>query len=190
LQLSPIIMDIGSKSNVNVVRCPMDVDNPTRGMPDEAADGIYPYSYQMNALDVYEGATLGYMTIIDSNATPTAIYLYKTTSALKPALKLLCAEPATHLATWDAPILDYNPAGGGNGWVAYTGRFDPLQGGTVQNGVLTGATLNNFLTCRHGSGLNTATPQAGQANVSFGDGHVAMVPWWFGTNAANVNPSQ
>jgi prepilin-type processing-associated H-X9-DG protein len=102
----------------------------------------------------------------------------------------MCVEPVTHLQKWDAPILDYTSGGGGDGWVAESGRFEAISVTTVVNNEVTESEVNNFLTCRHGNGNNAEGPSAGQANVSFGDGHVAMVPWWYGTNANYVNPSQ
>jgi prepilin-type processing-associated H-X9-DG protein len=127
------------------------------------------------------------MSIVDS-VNNTGAHPFKTTMARASSRKILCAEAVTHLQTWDAPILDYP---GGTAWVAETGRFQPLSGGTLSaNGTLVGADPHNYLTCRHGSGKNVDNASAGQANVSFGDGHVGMVPWWYCTNANYVNPIQ
>jgi prepilin-type N-terminal cleavage/methylation domain-containing protein/prepilin-type processing-associated H-X9-DG protein len=192
LNRSPVMMEMGTSSSSNVLMCPMDIDNAKRGIPNEGT--IYPYSYEMNSLNLAAGdpVPLGFMTIVDSvnYPSPGTAFKFKSKDVVKPAQKIMCSETVTHLQTWDAPILDYTPAGGGLGWVAETGRFEPVAGGTLTDGQLTGTALNNFLTCRHGSGNNADSASAGQANVSFGDGHVAMVPWWYGTNLNYVNPSQ
>jgi prepilin-type N-terminal cleavage/methylation domain-containing protein/prepilin-type processing-associated H-X9-DG protein len=199
LQLSPVIQEMGSRSNVNIVRCPMDADDSDRGIPNEGQ--IYPYSYQMNCLVVDSGSALpvivendsfeplGFMSVVD-HVNNTGSCQFKTTSARNPSQKILCAEPVTHLETWDAPAMDLAGAFGAAN-VADNGRFEPIEL------PITGLPIypppqprpKNYLTCRHGSGRNVADQQAGQANVSFGDGHVAMVPWTSSTNIMYVDAS-
>lgn len=204
LPRSPVIMEMGSRSNLNILRCPMDVDDPARGVPNEEGQ-IYPYSYQMTCIVnsqavlpvvVLQIPTLrvepfGFMSVVD-HAYDSGSYPFKTTSARSPAQKILCAEPVTHLEAWDAPAGDLTNSptvvGMGVGSVAMDGRFAPVEVSAF-NGVVISSRPGNYLSCRHGSGRNTAGPGAGQANVSFGDGHVAMVPWTDGTNIAYADPS-
>ena len=193
LQNSPVLQQLGTRGSSNILRCPMDLDGPQRGTPNFG--WVYPSSYEMTCLNLVTEAggpqLLGFMSLND-NTGGTGKYQFKTTSAHKPAQKMLCCETVTHLLPWDAPQWDIQGAYS-TPWVAETGRFEPLSRVTAVNNKITTATYNNWLTCRHGSGKNTCPPtgnSAGQANVSFGDGHVAMVPWWYGTNADYANPSQ
>jgi prepilin-type N-terminal cleavage/methylation domain-containing protein/prepilin-type processing-associated H-X9-DG protein len=186
LQYSPVIQEMGSKANVNVVRCPMDTDDAKRGIPNQG--DIYPYSYELNSLNLESGECLGVGSIIDS-VGGTGSHLFKASAVKGVSHKIMIGEPVTHLENWDAPAV---PAPLGNGamettWVAETGRIEPLSGGNLNaQGQYVGWGLNNFLTVRHGSG----SQQQGQATCSFCDGHVALVPWWDGTNTYYVNPSQ
>jgi len=203
LQLSPVMQEMGSRGNVNILRCPMDVDDAARGIPND--EQIYPYSYQMNCLGVDLDQIIpvvvalqlellqswGFMSIVD-HVNNTGSFPFKTTSARNPSQKILCAEPVTHLEAWDAPAMDLAGAFGPPS-VAENGRFEPID---IEENLLpvsppipTTSVPINYLTCRHGSGRNAADQQAGQASVSFGDGHVAMVPWTFGTNIMNADAS-
>jgi prepilin-type N-terminal cleavage/methylation domain-containing protein len=47
LNLSPVLMEMGTRSSSNDLMCPMDIDNAKRGIPNEGT--IYPYSYEMNS---------------------------------------------------------------------------------------------------------------------------------------------
>jgi len=187
LQNSPVIVEIGSKASVNVVRCPMDTDDPKRGVPYQDTD-IYPYSYELNTLNLESLECLGVGSIVDSIGGG-GTHLYKSSMIRGVSHKIMIGEPVTHLETWDAPAI---PAPFGTGamettWVAETGRIEELSGGSLNaQGQYVGWGLNNFLTIRHGSG----SQQQGQATCSFGDGHVELVPWWYGTNTYYVNPSQ
>jgi prepilin-type N-terminal cleavage/methylation domain-containing protein/prepilin-type processing-associated H-X9-DG protein len=198
LPLSPVIMEMGSQSNLNILRCPMDVDDPDRGVPNDGQ--VYPFSYQMNCI-VNSPAELpvvivpglgeslepfGFMSIVD-HLGGTGSYPFKGTSARNPSQKILCAEPVTHLEAWDAPAADLAGPGYITG-LAQDGLFEPVRV-IAYDGMVSDSMPLNYLSCRHGSGRNSAGPQAGQANVSFGDGHVAMVPWTDGTNIAYADPS-
>jgi prepilin-type N-terminal cleavage/methylation domain-containing protein/prepilin-type processing-associated H-X9-DG protein len=179
--LSPILTELGSKGSSNILLCPMDVQDALRGAASTEGQD-YSFSYEMLSENLYDdGAAnannMGLTTIVDLAGN---VYLFKQSQVRKPAQKFMVCEPVTHLETWDAPLLDYTPPGGGVGWDAETGRFEPLAGGTWADGVYTGFTLNNFLTLRHG----------GNADIAFTDGHVAAVPWWYGTNTSYVVPEQ
>jgi prepilin-type N-terminal cleavage/methylation domain-containing protein/prepilin-type processing-associated H-X9-DG protein len=200
LPLSPVIQEMGSRSNVNILRCPMDVDDAARGIPNDGQ--IYPFSYQMNCMAAYNGPlpvivieelagceSFGFMSVVD-HVENTGSSLFKTSDARNPSLKILCAETVTHLEAWDAPVMDLAGAFGPPS-VAEDGRFEPIELPIEGLPVYPPPqpTPNNYLTCRHGSGRNAADQSAGQANVSFGDGHVAMVPWTFATNIAYADAS-
>jgi prepilin-type N-terminal cleavage/methylation domain-containing protein/prepilin-type processing-associated H-X9-DG protein len=202
LPLSPVIQEMGSRSNVNILRCPMDVDDAARGIPNEGQ--VYPYSYQMNCLAAYNGPlpvvvieqqeyfgceSFGFMSVVD-HVGDTGSSLFKGADARNPSLKILCAESVTHLEAWDAPIWDLAGTFGAPN-VAEDGRFAAVNLPEMGLPIYPPPqpTPKNYLTCRHGNGRNSADQVAGQANVSFGDGHVAMVPWTFGTNIANVDAS-
>ncbi len=188
LNLSPVLTEMGSKASTNIVRCPMDIDDGRRVTTTQQDSGAYSYSYEMNCLNLHAvgdaaEANLGITTIVSTTTT----YPFKTTSTIKPAQKFMCVEPVTHLETWDSPIMNYP---GGVAWTAETGRFQSISIGSMSGNEITSGTVNNFLTCRHGSGKNVANTTAGQANVSYCDGHVGMVPWTYGTNYIYVNGLQ
>jgi prepilin-type N-terminal cleavage/methylation domain-containing protein/prepilin-type processing-associated H-X9-DG protein len=179
--LSPILTELGTKGSSNILMCPMDLQDSLRGAGSTEGQD-YSFSYEMLSLneindDAAGANNLGLTTIVDTDLN---VYTFKQSEVIRPAQKFMACETVTHLETWDAPLLDYNPAGGGVGWVAETGRFQPLAGGTWADGQYTGFTLNNFLTLRHD----------GKADVSFVDGHVEAVPWWYGTNVSYVVPEE
>jgi prepilin-type N-terminal cleavage/methylation domain-containing protein/prepilin-type processing-associated H-X9-DG protein len=168
--LSPILTELGSKGNSNTLICPMDEFNSTRGYPTTEGP-CYPFSYEMNSMNITDGQNLGF-TLIDDGT----IYPFKQSQVRSPSQKFLTCEPCTHDnpgQRTDAPPIDPGNLGG---WVAETGRFEALSGGTWANGKLTGATPNNYLTLRHD----------GKADIGFADGRVDNVPWWEATNTMYV----
>jgi prepilin-type N-terminal cleavage/methylation domain-containing protein/prepilin-type processing-associated H-X9-DG protein len=179
--LSPILTELGTKGSSNILLCPMDVQDALRGAASTEGQD-YSFSYEMLSENIVNDDTatannMGLTTIVDlENVT----YLFKQSQVRLPAQKFMVCETVTHLETWDAPLLDYNPSGGGVGWDAETGRFEPLNGGTWTDGSYVGFSVGNFLTLRHG----------GRADVAFVDGHVDNVPWWYGTNTTYVVPEQ
>lgn len=169
-QFSPTIQELNGKPTTALARCPMDHDSKTRGVPNEGP--VYPFSYEINCLDLIgTGAAQENLGLASIDAG-SAHYLFKQGNVHGPSQKLLLAEPAMNLAANDAPKPDIATTK----WVGETGRFEPLHGGSMVKGILTGATVNNYLTVRHN----------GNADVSFADGHVAAVPWWQGTNTQFV----
>jgi prepilin-type N-terminal cleavage/methylation domain-containing protein/prepilin-type processing-associated H-X9-DG protein len=178
--LSPILTELGTKGNSNILMCPMDLQDSLRGNPSSEGQD-YSFSYEMLSLneindDAAGANNLGLTTIVDTDLN---VYTFKQSRVIRPAQKFMACETVTHLETWDSPAI--NIAGTyASPWVAETGRFQPLAGGTWANGQYTGFTLNNFLTLRHD----------GKADVSYVDGHVDAVPWWYGTNVSYVVPEE
>jgi len=171
---SPILTELGTKGNSNILMCPMDTPGSTRAQPTTEGP-CYSFSYEMLSLNVTSGVNLG-MTALDDGT----LMIFKQSQVRNPSQKFLTCEPCTHDnpgARNDAPPID--PAYPG-GWVAETGRFEPLSGGTWTGSKLTGADVNNYLTLRHD----------GNADIGFADGRVAAVPWWYGTNTMYVVPLQ
>ena len=168
---SPILTELGSKGNSNILMCPMDVSNSLRGIPNQGQP--YPFSYEMLSDDLTDNQNLGITTIVDDAVSPAVTYTFKQSQVRRPSQKLMACEVVTHLSRDDAPSVDTT-------WVAETGRFQPLSGGIWANNVLTGYTVNNWLTLRHN----------GNADIGFADGRVDAVPWWYGTNANYVVPLQ
>ena len=175
--LSPILTELGAKGGSNTLVCPMDMFDSIRGIPNQGE--IYDFSYEMLSEDLVNNNTvsLGLTTIVDAAVPITA--LFKQAFVRRPAQEFMMCEPCTHLGEGDAPPGDISGALAAP-WVAETGRFQPLDGGTWENGEYTGYTLNNFLTMRHN----------GNANIGYVDGHAASVPWWYGTNVNYVVPLQ
>jgi prepilin-type N-terminal cleavage/methylation domain-containing protein/prepilin-type processing-associated H-X9-DG protein len=165
--LSPILTELGTKGGSNVLICPMDTFNASRGFP--TAEGeCYSFSYEMMSLDITDNQNLGLTTIVDAGDA----YIFKQSRVIRPAQKFLTVEPCTHDNPGqgtDAPPID---PGNDAGWVAETGRFQAVSGGTWADGILTGSAPNNYLTMRH----------EGKANIGYADGHMAPVPWQYGTN--------
>jgi len=164
---SPILTELGTKGNSNILMCPLDQSNSLRGVPNQGQP--YPFSYEMLSDDITDNLNLGLTTIVDAGVN----YIFKQSQVRRPSQKMMACEVVTHLSPNDAPSVDTT-------WVAETGRFQPLSGGTWANNVLTGYTVNNWLTRRHD----------GNANIGFADGRADAVPWWYGTNANYVVPLQ
>jgi prepilin-type N-terminal cleavage/methylation domain-containing protein/prepilin-type processing-associated H-X9-DG protein len=170
--VSPILAQLGGKGGSNTLLCPMDQPDSTRGLPIQSGGELYPFSYSMLSLDINNGKNLGITTIVDVGVP----YIFKQSHVRRPAQKFMVCEPVTHdnpRQGTDAPPLDPPYP---DGWVDETGRFEPLDGGSVVNGVLTDFTQGDFLTMRHD----------GRADIGFVDGHVEAVPWWYATNANYV----
>jgi prepilin-type N-terminal cleavage/methylation domain-containing protein/prepilin-type processing-associated H-X9-DG protein len=165
--LSPILTELGSKGNSNILMCPMDISNSLRGVPNQGQP--YPFSYEMLSDNITDNQNFGITTIVDAGAN----YIFRQAQVRRPSQKMMACEVVTHLSKDDAPPPDTD-------WVAETGRFEPLAGGTWADNELTGYTVNNWLTLRHG----------GKANIGFADGRADLVPWWYGTNANYVVPVQ
>ena len=158
--ISPILTGIGvaTPTNCPVFRCPMDLNTPNRGNPNEGVP--YNYSYELVCYNLNNGVNEGFATIVDSGNVP---YYFKASQVRNPSGKFMIAEAvADDTNPQDAPPPDYPTA---KNWVLESGRFEPLNG----------TTPDNYLTLRHG----------GNADLTFGDGHVEAKPWWFGTNAVN-----
>jgi len=169
-QFSPVMQELNGKGVPALARCPMDLDSKTRGIPNEGQ--IYPFSYEINCLDLIGSGSAQENLGLASIDASGAHYLFKQGNVRAPAQKFLLAEPAMRLAANDAPAPDIATTK----WVGETGRFEPLHGGSMVKGILTGSTVNNYLTVRHNGG----------ADIGFADGHVAGVPWWQGTNTYYV----
>ncbi|HEX4120109.1 MAG TPA: prepilin-type N-terminal cleavage/methylation domain-containing protein [Verrucomicrobiae bacterium] len=170
--LSPILMELGSKGNSNTLMCPMDTPGATRGQPTEEGQ-CYSFSYEMLSLNITDNQNLGMTAINDG----TTVYTFKQSQVRNPSQKFLTCEPCTHNNPGqgtDAPPLDTTS------WIAETGRFEAVSGGTWAGGKLTGAAPDNYLTMRHD----------GKADIGFADGRVDNVPWWYGTNTMYVVPLQ
>jgi prepilin-type N-terminal cleavage/methylation domain-containing protein/prepilin-type processing-associated H-X9-DG protein len=173
--LSPILTELGTKGSSNILVCPMDQFDSLRGTPNQGE--IYDFSYEMLSEDLVNNnaVSLGLTTIVDAAVPITAVF--KQSFVRRPAQEFMVCEPCTHLGEGDSPPLD---TAASYDWVAETGRFQPLGGGEWENGVYSGFTYNNFLTMRHG----------GNADIGYADGHVAGVPWFYGTNVNYVVPLQ
>ena len=161
---SQILAYLGhSVGATNILRCPMDRDGPTRGVPNEGS--FYNYSYELVTWNTSNGKNLGFGTIIDTSGN---VYYFNTRQVRNPSAKFMIAETVMTLANWDCPPPDL-----AHGWVGETGRFEPLTAPT-------GGTVDNYLTLRHNHK---------GANLTFADGHAQFEPWQFGTNALNSLPT-
>jgi prepilin-type N-terminal cleavage/methylation domain-containing protein/prepilin-type processing-associated H-X9-DG protein len=169
--LSPILTELGVKGSTNLLLCPMDKFDSTRGQPLQDGEG-YPVSYEMLSENITDSQNLGLTTIIDGGVP----YLFKQSLVRHPAQIFMVCEPAMHYNPNENDSPPYNP----QGKVGTTGRFQPLSDITFVNGIATTYSINNVLTMRHD----------GNADIGFVDGHAAAVPWWYGTNAIYVVPMQ
>jgi prepilin-type N-terminal cleavage/methylation domain-containing protein/prepilin-type processing-associated H-X9-DG protein len=161
---SPILTSLGgsASTNASVLRCPLDLDSPTRGVPNEGAP--YNYSYELVCYNLNGVQNYGFATIVDKT---NRVYYFKSTHVVNPSGKFMMAEPVTNGRNpQDAPPPDL---ASGQNWVAESGRFEPTTAAGVPD---------NYLTLRH----------SGNADLTFADGHVEAKPWWFGTNAASSRP--
>jgi prepilin-type N-terminal cleavage/methylation domain-containing protein/prepilin-type processing-associated H-X9-DG protein len=172
--LSPILTELGVKGNTNLLRCPMDKFDATRGYPTDASQ-YYSFSYEMLSLNITDNQNLGITTIVDGGV----VYLFKQSQVRTPAHKFMVCEPAMHNNNFgqgvDAPP---NPPFNTSA-VGTSGRFQAVAAGTWNNGILSGSSPHNFLTMRHD----------GNADIGFADGHAQAVPWWYGTNLSYVVPA-
>jgi prepilin-type N-terminal cleavage/methylation domain-containing protein/prepilin-type processing-associated H-X9-DG protein len=162
---SPILQCIGGTvGTTNMLRCPMDtIDTWRKSASVDSYNGNlepYDFSYEMTSYNLTNGVAPdpGAATIIDSTGKA---YYFKESGIKNPAGKIYVPEPCASLAQNDAPPIDTT-------WAMICGRWEPFNNGK----------LNNYLTCRHN----------GDANCGFADGHAALVPWSFGTNAINSYP--
>jgi hypothetical protein len=118
-----------------------------------------PYWFSFEATSYNLNGTINYgLTTI---ITDNGAYYFKATSVRNASQKIMIAEGVEALLPNDAPP--------GCSKINTTGRFQPMDNS---------GNLNNFLTLRHG----------GKADVAFDDAHAALVPWQYGTNAANSQP--
>jgi prepilin-type N-terminal cleavage/methylation domain-containing protein/prepilin-type processing-associated H-X9-DG protein len=170
--LSPILTELGSKGTTNNLLCPMDLPSGNRGRP-TSETCCYSFSYEYLSIGITtDGKNLGLTTMVDDGVA----YTFKQSQVRHPSRIFGACEIVTHLNPGqgtDAPPADDQSD------VAQTGRFEALWYGSVVNGVLTGYSQGDFLTMRH----------SGKANIGFVDGHADTVPWWYGTNANYVVPT-
>jgi|ERR1051326_3654986 prepilin-type N-terminal cleavage/methylation domain-containing protein/prepilin-type processing-associated H-X9-DG protein len=149
VEKSPIAIHLGSVSS-NLFRCPADKDNSVRKTLDDGDNGAYNYSYSMLSHDVSNGKTSGMASIFDGPANNPIPYLFKLSSVVRPANKIMLAEEqTTHKAIESIDV-------GGSSSVINDGRWVPPDPGS--NG-------GDLLTQRHNK----------KGNSNFGDGHAETV---------------
>jgi prepilin-type N-terminal cleavage/methylation domain-containing protein/prepilin-type processing-associated H-X9-DG protein len=171
--LSPILTEIGVKSDTNLLRCPLDLSSGNRGEPTSEGQ-CYSFSYEWLSIGITsDGLNLGLTTIVDNGVA----YTFKQSQVRRPSQIFGACEETTH----------YNPGHGSDAppgdtlnTVCQTGRFEALYGGSIINGLFSGYTQGDYLTMRHG----------GRAVNGFADGHAEAVPWWYGTNVNYVIATQ
>jgi prepilin-type N-terminal cleavage/methylation domain-containing protein/prepilin-type processing-associated H-X9-DG protein len=89
IEKSPIAVHIGSVSS-NLFKCPADRDNSERRFQNDA-NGPYIYSYSLNSHDLSGSKNPGMASIVDGNR----VYLFKASSIVSPASKIMLAEEQT-----------------------------------------------------------------------------------------------
>ena len=174
---SPILASIGGTvGTTNLLRCPTDIDNSWRNTSSQAAaeGSPYNYSYEMTSYSLggNNNVNPGPAMIIANGTT----YPFKAGWIKHPSDKILLAEPCDTTKPGDAPPPD--AALGSSGWAVETARWEPLKSLTYVNGIFSGGTPDNYLTCHHDN----------RANCGFADGHAQLEPWQFGTNSMNSLP--
>jgi prepilin-type N-terminal cleavage/methylation domain-containing protein/prepilin-type processing-associated H-X9-DG protein len=113
IEQSPIARHIGSVSS-NLFKCPADKDNTERRLQTDA-NGPYIYSYSLNSHDLSGTRNLGMASIFSGNAA----YLYKLSSVVNPAAKIMLAEEQTsHRPTESVDV-------GGSSSIINDGRWVP-----------------------------------------------------------------
>jgi prepilin-type N-terminal cleavage/methylation domain-containing protein/prepilin-type processing-associated H-X9-DG protein len=165
--LSPILTALGVKGSTNLLRCPMDMDAGNRGNPTTEGQ-CYSFSYEWLSM-MTDTENFGLTTIVYDGVP----YPFKQSQVRRPSQIFSACEETTHYNTGQNTDA---PPGDTLGTVCQTGRFEPLYGGSIVNGVFTGYTQGDYLTMRH----------QGKAVNAYVDGHAEAVPWWYGTNVQYV----
>jgi len=175
LQYSPIWQELGGQSNANIAICPLDT-------PRAGRTTTYPYSYLINWMDPQNGVNIGISSGYDTTTGGSPFLTFKQSQIVAPSQKMLLVESVTDATDPnDSPppnrgIFTATESGWNTGFQAVAGRWEGLRSGTWSDNHYTGGTVDNYLTCRH----------SGDACIGFCDGHVAAVPWLYGTLAKNV----
>jgi prepilin-type N-terminal cleavage/methylation domain-containing protein/prepilin-type processing-associated H-X9-DG protein len=116
IEKSPIAGHIGSV-NSNLFKCPADRDNSERRLQTDG-NGPYIYSYSLNSHDLdSKGANPGMASIFDGSVATAKPHLFKLSSVVSPAAKIMLAEEqASHKATESVDV-------GGSSSIINDGRW-------------------------------------------------------------------
>ena len=162
---STLIRLLGTGSNTNIFRCPLDRIDKDRITYAQNGDGPYNYSYEFTSYNVNNGQNAGFTTIIDLN---NKAYPFKSTQVHTPSSKMMCVEPVASLTPGDEPAIE---RANGSTWVVQCGRWQPMN--TAQTA------FNNYLSIRHSQ----------KSDAVFADGHTESVGQNYATNIMFSSPT-
>ena len=164
LEKSPLLIVLGTAGKTNLFRCPLDRDDSDRTTYAQSGDGPYYYSYEFTSWDLNNNYSHGFTAIIDHAG---GAHYVKSSQVRNPVNKIMVAEPTASLKPNDESPTQQQM---GSTWIVQCGRWEPYD--------KTGASLINFMSVRHNR----------KADVTFADGHTAVIPWQLSTNLLYVQP--
>lgn len=173
---SPIVAYLATKTTTNIFRCPDDINDRDRiaiegnGSANNASDPIYWYSYSMlgNGLDANNN-NMGLTSVQMETNGATQWFQFKGSSVRRPSAIIAFAEEVT---------LPNNPGDAPSATLDPLRYLPPLTGCMIDDGRW--EPPGNPLTTRH----------AGNCNLGFVDGHVALENWTWGTNDLYIRPTE